>query len=145
MPSWLLFIHVCILHRSYEINYVYVYQTLSKRGVHIIGPSTYMSQKVLIIEQTLFPLNIFVCFSCPFLFIFVSQNVSICPFVFSCKMLVKVIFLFIPSWKIVVMRKKGIAFFSNSGLNPKWSPCFLDIIYFNITFEIMNTKTCIIY
>ena len=40
---------------------------------------------------------------------------SICPYVFSCKIFVKSdFFLFIPIWNIVVMRKKGIAFFSNS-------------------------------
>ena len=33
---------------------------------------------------------------------------------FRAKCLLKVIFLFIPIWNIVVMRKKGIAFFSNS-------------------------------
>ena len=39
---------------------------------------------------------------------------SICPYVFSCECLLKVIFLFICIWNIVMMRKKGIAFFSNS-------------------------------
>ena len=38
---------------------------------------------------------------------------SICPYVFSCKMFVKSDFLF-TFWNIIVMRKKGIAFFSNS-------------------------------
>ena len=83
--------------------------------------------------------------------VFWRHPYSICPCVFSCKMFGKSDFFVYSDLEYSTdEKKKGLHFFLTlqiyeNWLNPKWPPCFQDIIYFIITFEIMNKKTCIIY